>query len=337
MTGVLPPFAAAPFTQNPWKLFRNTTAETIPAFAVMRITGSEDFNGAIRFTVAKPNATQYAVYLVNGPYAVPAGTDGVCTTLTQAGYVAYDDGDGAPALGESWGAKNAQWTAAKDVPGFFICGGVKLTGNVNVVAAIQVAAGSDLIQFATTEYMGESTAGEVAGTFEWGGPVGDPVDLRDEIGQFPDIHSGAKGTAVHDEENSYYRIISSQRTAIYAYATISESLCPDADPAPTTVSISGFTVLPVGDYVGAPPTTPTVVDIGTIHAGSNGDKVLLRRINNDLPDPTWEIIAIDKHVLNPVINVSWDGTILQQTKRKIWVEICDTTETDSTIDTPEAC
>jgi hypothetical protein len=139
VTGILPAPASSPFESNPWKLFRNTTGETIPPFSILRITGAENFNGAIRITVAKPNATQYDAYMVNGPYAVTAGEDGVCTTLTQAGYLAYDSGDGTPALGESWGAKSGQWTAEKDVAGFFICGGTKATAGVNAVVAIQIA------------------------------------------------------------------------------------------------------------------------------------------------------------------------------------------------------
>lgn len=126
-----------PFQQNPWKLFINTTSETIPPFAVMRITGSAEFNGAIRFTVAKPNSTTYDFYLVNGPYAVPAGKDGICTTLKQAGYIAYDSGDGTPALAETWGPESGSWLAHKNQPGFWVTGGVNVSAGQAIVPAIQ--------------------------------------------------------------------------------------------------------------------------------------------------------------------------------------------------------
>jgi hypothetical protein len=129
----------SPYFHNPWKLFRNASGEDIPPFSILRITGAENFQGAIRFIVGKPNATQQTAYLVNGPETVRATKDGRCTTLTQADYLAYDTADGSPSVGDSYGAQNGQWTAKKDVPGFFICGGVKFTAGVNAVAAIQIS------------------------------------------------------------------------------------------------------------------------------------------------------------------------------------------------------
>jgi len=204
-----------------------------------------------------------------------------------------------------------------------------------------------IVQFTTTEYMAESIPGAAEGTLSWehgvGVPSGDTVLLYHVNSQFPDVHSGAKGTAIYDvdlssEEQRAFRIISSQRVAKFAEATISESLCPDADPAPTTVAISGFAVLPCGDEVGAPPTTPTVANIGTIHAGTNGDKVKLRRVNNTMPNPTWEIIAIDKHLVENVVDVTWDGTSkIRQGKVKQYVELCDPTETTTDVVEFEEC
>jgi hypothetical protein len=138
---MLPHDGRAPFEQNPWKLFRNASAETIPPFSVMRITGAENTDQpehAIRFIVEKPNDDFKTHYLVNGPMAVSEGKDGFATTLAQADYVAYDDGDGTPNIADiEWGAKQDQWTLAKYRPGFHIAGGTKLTAGVNAVVARQ--------------------------------------------------------------------------------------------------------------------------------------------------------------------------------------------------------
>jgi hypothetical protein len=139
---MLPHDGRAPFEQNPWKLFRNNSSETIPPFSVMRITGAENTDEpehAIRFIVEKPNDDFKTHYLVNGPMAVSEGKDGFATTLAQADYVAYDDGDGTPSISDiEWGAKEDQWTLAKYRPGFHIDGGTKTTAGVNAVVARQM-------------------------------------------------------------------------------------------------------------------------------------------------------------------------------------------------------
>lgn len=156
---MLPHDLRNPFVQNPWKRFSNGSGETIPPFSVMRITGATNNHGEITFTVAKPNATTYTAYLVSGPFAVPAGKEGICTTLTQAGYVAYDTGE-TPSVGEEWGPTNGQWTVIQGATGFFICGGAKLTAGVNVVAAIQISSGGDTVDTVQVYHEG-GTAREI--------------------------------------------------------------------------------------------------------------------------------------------------------------------------------
>lgn len=138
---MLPHDSRSPFEQNPWKLFRNASAETIPPFSVMRITGAENTEQpehAIRFIVEKPNDDFKTHYLINGPMAVAAGDDGFGTTLAQADYVAYRSASGTPALSDwEWGAKSGQWTLEKNRPGFHVCGGTKTTAGVNVMVARQ--------------------------------------------------------------------------------------------------------------------------------------------------------------------------------------------------------
>ena len=138
MNGIGPSFEATSYFNNPWRPFRNTTTETIPAFGVMRVTGVEEtVEGFIRYTVAKPNTNFQTHYMINGNHAVPAGEDGRCTTLSQAYRVAYNSSSGTPTIGGEWGAKSGQWTLEKYRPGFIIEGGVKSTGGVDTIIARQ--------------------------------------------------------------------------------------------------------------------------------------------------------------------------------------------------------
>lgn len=198
-----------------------------------------------------------------------------------------------------------------------------------------------VIQFTTTQFMGETSVGQCNATISWfdhqGRELVGTITLHDELGQFPDVHSGAKGTAVYDYKNNYYRIVSCQRVVIHAEAIISGSICPDAEVPATTITITNFAGKPVGDYVGDPPSTPVIANIGPITAGMNGDKVLLRRIDNTMGAPTWEIVRIAKHKVDLVVNEKWESPTLKQTKRKFWLEACDETETDSDVVTFGDC
>jgi hypothetical protein len=162
---MLPHDSRNPFVQNPWKLFRNASSETIPPFSVMRITGAENTDQpehAIRFIVEKPNDDFKTHYLINGPTRVPAGTDGFATTLAQAGYVAYNGSDGVPSISDiEWGAKQNQWTLAKYRPGFHICGGTKTSAGVTTVVARQRVV-TDLIGKADSTISQGSAAGTVS-------------------------------------------------------------------------------------------------------------------------------------------------------------------------------
>lgn len=177
------------------------------------------------------------------------------------------------------------------------------------------------IQFTTTEYMGASTAGRVAVTVNWyDGQGTDPgsVIARDPQGQFPDVHSGAKGTAVYDNHNGYYRIVSCQRVAIFAEALLT------ADSCGSSMSIDNFTIRPCGDHVGAPPTTPTAPSNLHDFAGLDNDKVSLRRINNTMPEPTWDVIAIDVHAKTVMVDVQVTGLTLQKKEITIYTQVCTT-------------
>ena len=84
--------------------FRNTTAEEVPAFGVMRITGVEMRDDMAVVTVAKPNTSSDPV-LVNGPQVIPAGGYG-------SGYkygILQVKAEAGLTLGQSCRAKNASW------------------------------------------------------------------------------------------------------------------------------------------------------------------------------------------------------------------------------------
>ncbi len=101
--------------------FRNDASATIPAYAVMRVTGSVTASGTEYVTVAKPNTDFKRKYLVNGSSQVLNGEYGVGTWLEEADWVLYDDTN-TPAIGESWGPKNDSWKLNKWRYGFTIVG-----------------------------------------------------------------------------------------------------------------------------------------------------------------------------------------------------------------------
>jgi hypothetical protein len=182
---------------------------------------------------------------------------------------------------------------------------------------------AQIVQFTTTEYIGATTASRVAATVNWydhqGIDPGSSIIARDPQGQFPDIHSGAKGTAQYDNHNGYYRIVSCQRVALFASASLS------ADSCGSSMSISSFSARSTGDYVGSPPTAPTTATNSCAHAGLSGDTVLLRRTNNTMPQPSWEVVDITKHAKDVIVDVQVTGLTLQKKTIAIYAEVCTTT------------
>ena len=180
---------------------------------------------------------------------------------------------------------------------------------------------AQIVQCTSTEYMGASTASRIAATVNWydhqGKDPGSSVTLRDPQGQFPDIHSGAKLTGQYDNHNGYYRVISSQRVALFAEAALTADTCASSMP------LSSFAIKATGDYVGSPPTAPTTSTNSCGHAGLNGDTILLRRVNNTLPQPTWEVVDVEKHAIEVDVDQQVTGLTLQHKQRILYVEICD--------------
>lgn len=103
-----------------WFSYRNDASSEVPAFGLLRPTGFVLKEGKAVLKCDKPNTTFQRYYYVNGPFAVAAsGGFGFCCEVGQACFVAYDTG-ATPALGESWGAKNAEWKLFPNRPGFTI-------------------------------------------------------------------------------------------------------------------------------------------------------------------------------------------------------------------------
>jgi hypothetical protein len=99
--------------------FANASGETIPAFAVMAITGLVYENGIAFLACSKPGTTFYREYAVNNMFDVPAGRRGTCFRSGDL-RVLYDTG--TPAAGEGWGPKPGQWSLAQGFAGFTIGG-----------------------------------------------------------------------------------------------------------------------------------------------------------------------------------------------------------------------
>lgn len=100
-----------------WLAAKNNDAGEMPANAVVVVssTGTEG-----QFVLAKPTANGQHAWIA-GPVPVLAG-DGVIVTNDFPAWALYDDGDGTPAVGETWGAGASSWKLRKNNAGFRICG-----------------------------------------------------------------------------------------------------------------------------------------------------------------------------------------------------------------------
>jgi hypothetical protein len=154
--------------------FRNDSAETAPAYAVMRITNSSALTATSPFflTIAKPDSTLYGLYLINGPDEVANNGFGRGHFHLQEGewnYARYFTGGSAPSTGESWGVTDGQWYLRQHGPGFLILGG-PLAGNGFV----------NVLQYTLPHVLGKTDASVLGGNTVtvsvWGGASGSEAD-----------------------------------------------------------------------------------------------------------------------------------------------------------------
>lgn len=109
------------------RLFKNTGEDTIPAYGLIRITGTTAVGNAVVLAGAKPNiyGSQYMHY-VNGHKAIDAGYLGKCFDDDTV-RVLYDSADGTPAAGEMWGPRASTYKLKKNTGGWIIEGDVDTT------------------------------------------------------------------------------------------------------------------------------------------------------------------------------------------------------------------
>lgn len=114
------------FDQTRWIQFKNNSEDTIPAYGVFRITGSEfRSEGQVALIAEQVANVSYGEYGVNGPLAVADqaygnGTlDNFALALTE----------GTPAIDEIWGVAAGQWSLQKNYPGFVSLGGAAGSGS----------------------------------------------------------------------------------------------------------------------------------------------------------------------------------------------------------------
>lgn len=111
-------------TRIRWLPCQNTTANDIPGFAVMRVTGVADpstTDNEYVLQVDQPNASD-AIYCVNGPQVIKAqGANGPgwgnCS-LDFPNFVLYDSGSGTPSANAKWGPKSGSWKLDASKTGF---------------------------------------------------------------------------------------------------------------------------------------------------------------------------------------------------------------------------
>lgn len=100
-----------------WLAAKNNDAGEMPAFAVA-VVASSGTEG--QFVLTKPTANGEHAWIAG---AVPAlAGDGAEVTNDFPAWALYDDGDGTPAVGETWGAGASSWKLRKNNAGFRICG-----------------------------------------------------------------------------------------------------------------------------------------------------------------------------------------------------------------------
>jgi hypothetical protein len=156
--------------------------------------------------------------------------------------------------------------------------------------------------------------------FDWQGlDPGSSVMVHDPAHSWRDVPSGSEIIAYYNNKDERYEILHGQRVYRYARATLTDPMCGD-----TMAGIDSFEGLSTGDYIQPPEDAPTTASNPRRHAGLSGDTVTLLRIDNNLPNPTWEIIDVDKHVMQPIVGLQLDGLEYQYRTHDIYTEICTT-------------
>jgi hypothetical protein len=171
--------------------FRNTTAEEVPAFGVMRITGVEMRDDMAVVTIAKPNTSSDPV-LVNGPQAIPAGGYG-------SGYkygILQVKAEAGLTLGQSCRAKNASWEI-EDGEGPFVFIGYDTQLNCGIARiGGGGGGGATLYRFETTAAYTSGTSVTATIKTMAGTTFASGATLKDPEAIFLGMASGTKGYCI---------------------------------------------------------------------------------------------------------------------------------------------
>lgn len=101
-----------------WRTVYNDSGETIPAWAILQITGV-DREGNIKVDQCSTDSTK--LFLINSGSIIDIGDYGVGYAPMEMPYwVYYDTADGTPANGEQWGPGAGTWKAKKNKIGLLM-------------------------------------------------------------------------------------------------------------------------------------------------------------------------------------------------------------------------
>lgn len=100
-----------------WLAAVNDSGEELPACAAVVVDSSGDQG---QFTVSKPTTDGEHVWIAGPIGALDGDQASVTNDFPTLAY--YDDADGTPAVGETWGAGAGSWKLRKNKAGFRVCG-----------------------------------------------------------------------------------------------------------------------------------------------------------------------------------------------------------------------
>lgn len=200
-----------------WLPCQNNTANDIPGFAVMRVTGVCDpstVDNQIVLQVDQPNGSD-AIYCVNGPNVIKAQSGGTsyfgACSLDFPNMVLYDSNTGTPAVNDVWGPKSGSWKLAKNYTGFRVfaqptAGRVLVTQSPGTGAWIGILQGTLAYgsSASVTLYQGtpgSETAGSTVTCYPWMMNTGDSIAT----------HTGVVGCVV----NGYYYVFNAGCKNVY--------------------------------------------------------------------------------------------------------------------------
>jgi hypothetical protein len=110
-----------------WLPFANKFAGTIPAFAIMKVTGGTDAGtetggtpdpSMLMLQCNQADSTFSRSWAINGPEDVPQNEYGACHRSPVHCQVLYDTG--TPTAGDGYGPKAGQWSLSKNYPSLFV-------------------------------------------------------------------------------------------------------------------------------------------------------------------------------------------------------------------------